>query len=212
MLTPDWEKRYRDEQKNGWIGDSRRRELDWFQFLSQADEGRGKRDEYNPREKHHEFHYIRYPIAQFGRIITPHMKRARTFIDVGCGGGDKLACVRENWPDVDVFGVEHDPAMASWASMFGTVYCEDALLVNYNRYDVIYAYWPICNLDLMNDLCHRVMKTKRKKAPFILVGCPYITNDQGTYDHKTRETVKYSASHYAWKGGTKFQQPYWARS
>jgi SAM-dependent methyltransferase len=149
---------------------------DWFQYLQSADKGANQinfdwRHENPTRPTTKEFPYISLHHERFDKMVKPHAEKARTFIDVGCGGGDKLARVKELWPHLEVYGVEHDPAMAIWASLYGdVVYCEDAFDINYHMFDIIYAYWPIQNRDLMNALIHQILREKRKNSVFLLAG------------------------------------------
>lgn len=118
-----------------------------------------------------EFHYIQWNQDSFKDFIFPLLKGAKTFIDVGCGGGDKLALVKKHKPRMKVYGVEHDPAMAAWASLFGdVVFCADAFTLDYKPFDVIYAYWPIADQKKMNQLAKHIVKTKLPRAKFVLVG------------------------------------------
>lgn len=140
---------------------------DWFSYLSAKDACSGRAD----AKKLCEFSYIRYPLDDFKVQISSIMKKAKSFIDVGCGGGDKLAIIKENWPHCIVHGVEHDPTMAIWARLYADeVFCQDAMTIDYHPYDVIYSYWPIYNHVLMNKLIDHIEATKRKEAIFLLLG------------------------------------------
>lgn len=145
---------------------------DWFSFLAAADSLSKRTHADGNREC--EFPYIQYDREEFGRIMLKVMHGASSFIDVGCGGGDKLAIIKENWPHVLVHGVEHDPAMAIWAGLCADkVFCQDALTMNYWLYDVVYAYWPIQDKTLMDKLIERILDTKHPGAKFVLVGYGY---------------------------------------
>jgi SAM-dependent methyltransferase len=143
----------------------------WFEFLSATDDAhRGSRMQEAGAER--EFYYIRLNDQHFLEMVAPHMnKGVGSFIDVGCGGGDKLALIKEHWPHVHTVGIEHDPAMAAWASTVGDkVFCGDAFRISYRPYDVIYAYYPIADPEKMTKLCEHIVRSKRPEAKFILVG------------------------------------------
>lgn len=146
-------------------------ERDWFNFLSIIDERRLDKPKDYTRE---EFHYIRYHTQSFKDLVFPVIEevKAKSFLDVGCGGGDKLALVRKRFRGhVKTYGIEHDPAMATWARLYADhVACTDALKANYGAFDVIYAYWPICDVQLMSKLVHRILDQMRPTAKFILLG------------------------------------------
>lgn len=150
----------------------------WFTYLAGRDHyrrtmGTGERSQ---------FSYIQFSQDHFKRLMLEAMVGAHSFIDVGCGGGDKLAIIKENWPHCLVHGVEHDPAMAIWASLFADrVYCQDARELDYSVYDVIYAYWPISHTPAMNQLMQQIMDTKKESAKFVLVG--YHNQDVGRTWH-----------------------------
>jgi len=166
-------------------------EPDWFfKMLVDSDE--------HCLSSRQEFPYICYDSESFLKIIKPHMKRAKTFIDVGCGGGDKLALVKQKWPKVEVFGIEHTPMTAIWAGLHGKVFCQDALKVDYSPYDVIYAYWPICNIEKMDLLCQRIRATKKCKAVFVLVGCGRITEGKTGYPVSLQSCV---SARWKWQEG-----------
>lgn len=142
-----------------------RMKLDNFFALLQEKDGMTRRNQ-------EEFYYIRYGINSFLELMWKHMeRRIKSFIDVGCGGGDKLALMKEHFPRLKVYGVEHDPAMAAWAATVGDkVWCADAFTIDYSKFDLIYAYWPISNRKLMDELIARIMKQKKPTAKFLLVG------------------------------------------
>lgn len=147
--------------------------VDWFTFLESTDVMCGRAGDNRSRE----FPYISYNRDNFKGLMLKHIKKStHSFIDVGCGGGDKLAIVKKNWPYLLVHGVEHDPAMAIWARLYADeVFCTDAMNIDYGCYDLIYAYWPISQQDGMNKLIDHILNTKRARAMFILVGyhhCP----------------------------------------
>lgn len=151
---------------------------DWYSFLSRNDENaRWTRGSNGLRS---EFHYIKYEVESFQKRVFPFLKGARTFIDVGCGGGDKLAIVKAKKPSLRVFGVEHDPAMAIWAQATTgaeQVFCRDAFSLDYGLYDVIYAYWPIADRKIMTHLVDHILRTMHKKAKFVLVGFEMSSGD-----------------------------------
>lgn len=144
---------------------------DWFSFLEASDEVCGRVLDKTGGGLSLEFPYISFHRGAFGEMMFKHLGGCKSFIDVGCGGGDKLAIVKENWPDVKVFGVEHDPAMAIWASLYAdVVFCQDALKLDYNPYDMIYAYWPIAQTEGMDKLIQHILDSKHAGAKFVLVG------------------------------------------
>jgi len=160
------------------------RPKDWFSFLAMTDDESGRAG-----KRAEEFPYIQYDQLDFLSLIKKHIKpRHKSFIDVGCGAGDKLDIVKQFRPDLHVVGVEHDPAMATWAKLVGDeVFCADAFSLSYEPYDIIYAYWPISNRDLMMKLCRHIIRTKKRSAKFLLVGfTPSVTRDK---EFLTRHTT-----------------------
>lgn len=147
--------------ESGWG----RTDCDWFDVLSDVDR---KTRETGPGIRG-EFHYIRLSHG-FEDILTSLLQSARSFIDIGCGAGDKLHWVKNNFPSIDVYGIEHDPAMAIWAGEYGSVACGDAFDISYKSFDVIYAYWPIANSAKMIELIKHVLATKAKESVFVLFG------------------------------------------
>jgi len=146
---------------------------DWFNFLSTIDENRIPIPTRQWAAKD-EFHYIRYDANHFAKIVFPIIRanKAKSFLDVGCGGGDKLAMVRKEFRGrVKTYGIEHDPGMACWARLYAdSVACTDAMKACYGAFDVIYAYWPICDRELMTKLVVRILDQMHPKATFILLG------------------------------------------
>jgi len=162
---------------------------DWYSFLSNSDDNSGRAESRSSGGIRHEFHYIQYDRVDFLKLIKKVIKpRHRSFIDVGCGAGDKLDIVKSLRPDMHVVGVEHDPAMATWARLVADeVFCQDALTLDFAPFDVIYAYWPVCNGDLMMKLCRRIIKTKRRSSKFILVG--FRASRQADNEFLARHTI-----------------------
>lgn len=158
---------YRVPKEEHWGCDPHNTCQNWFEYLASIDHV--LRD--NVKGVRNEFPYISYNAERFKRMVFPLLESAKSFIDVGCGGGDKLALVKAAHPSVRVVGVEHDPTMAIWASLYAdTVFCQDALTLDYSTYDVIYAYWPIADHALMRTLGHRILSHMKPKAKFVLVG------------------------------------------
>ena len=163
---------------SGWCGG----EPSWFSFLQGADDACG-RAENSAGSVRREFHYIRYGQDSFLRLMAKHVTpQTKSFLDIGCGGGDKLQLMRDHFPHLElVDGIEHDPAMAIWARTIEgvNVLCADALKCRkvYGSYDIIYAYWPISNDARMNRLIDMVLAHKQERAKFILVGFRLETTD-----------------------------------
>ena len=158
-----------------------------FKMLGAIDyEHRGVRYYHGPTVQDREFHYILYPWHSFERDVLPHIPRKGSFIDIGCGAGDKLALVKTHRPKLNVFGIEHDPWMVSWgqALVGDGVMLGDAFKTDYSTYDFIYAYWPIANVDEMNRLIGLVLQQKKAKAQFHLMGFNYYL------DKKYKVTTK----------------------
>lgn len=185
--------------------------IDFFRFLEEKERHSGLTHNHRKNGEWTEFPYISYSREEFARKMGRFLRKARTFIDIGCGGGDKLQLVKQEWPQVEVHGVEHNPATAAWAALAGDhIVCGDAFDIDYGRFDVIYAYWPISNLDLMSKLCMHVARTKKKKAVFILVGCGYITDSR---PNGNGAKPKYPACRLPWKGADEKSHGYnyWMR-
>lgn len=155
---------------------------DWFHFLSRVDEasGRATRARNGARD---EFHYIQWSRDAFQKIVVPLIKPRSSFVDVGCGGGDKLAVVKAAKRSVRVTGIEHDPTMAFWASMYADrIICDDALQQDYSGYDFIYAFWPIANHEMMEQLLDRIVDQMKVGASFFLVGWPKAERFKKIFD------------------------------
>lgn len=172
---------YFTRRYNGFENDS----ANWFSYLALVDDACGRTHWHEGKE--HEFHYISYHTGTFKEKMFKLMEGAKSFIDVGCGGGDKLAIVKHNWPHVKVHGVEHDPTMAIWASQYADkVFCMDAMGIDYSYYDVIYAYWPISNVDKMDALLRRIFSQAKRQAQIEIVG--YSVNKVLEEHFKKRKT------------------------
>ena len=151
---------------------------DFTDFLQKKDQasGRGK----DPKDKYSmvEFPYISFNREQFLTYLKPLMKGVKSFIDVGCGGGDKLELVKKLYPGVKVYGVEHDPCMAAWAGTYGDkVFCADAMTLDYKPYDLIYLYYPIQDRNLMDKLMKKIVETKKESTKILLLGFTYQHKD-----------------------------------
>lgn len=151
---------------------------DFHDFLARKDQasGRGK----DPKNKYRmvEFPYISFNREQFLAYLKPLMQGVKSFIDVGCGGGDKLELVKKHYHKVKVYGVEHDPCMAAWARTYGDkVFCADAMTLDYKPYDLIYLYYPIQDRNLMDKLMKKIVDTKKESTKVLLLGFTYQHKD-----------------------------------
>ncbi|MCV2867547.1 protein-L-isoaspartate O-methyltransferase [Defluviimonas sp. WL0002] len=101
------------------------------------------------------------------------------FLDVGCGGGIKVALAAQMFPVAD--GIEYDPGYAESArrtlpilrAAQSRVFEGDALrFEDYGSYDVIYLYRPMQDDDLLRQLEERILEQAR---PGAILLAPYAT-------------------------------------
>ena len=150
---------------------------DFHDFLARKDQASGRGKDPNDKSRMDEFPYISYGQVAFLNSLKPLMKGVKSFMDVGCGGGDKLELVKKHYPKVKVYGVEHDPCLAAWAGTYGNVICADAMTLDYKPYDLIYLYYPIKDINLMNKLMHKIVQTKKESTKVLLFGFKYQHKD-----------------------------------
>ena len=141
----------------------------------------GKRGKYFP--------YIQLPHVSFLKSVLPLVKRGNHFIDIGCGGGDKLAMVHLlGKPKVRLTGIEIDPITAKEAVRlcpFANIVVGDAIKHSYETYDVLYAYVPISDYKLWKKLQNRVAKTMKSGAVFVVFGASSGPDLKFKYDNQT---------------------------
>lgn len=84
-------------------------------------------------------------------IALRKFPEAKTFLDVGCGTGDKLHCAGNF--RLEPSGIELSKTLAGRAVYFGNVFQQDAMTFqSYNSFDIVYLWNPIptdCSLELM---------------------------------------------------------------
>lgn len=144
-----------------------------FSFFAGAD--RGLRSDLNNPDnpKRSEcFNYIMYGWDSFRKELTPYLKDAKSFIDVGCGAGDKVHLAKKINPNLWACGIELSKPMTVWADAMGVenVWHGDAFKLDYSNWDVIYAYWPIPDHEKMALLMYHIITTMRSGANLIIVG------------------------------------------
>jgi SAM-dependent methyltransferase len=106
---------------------------------------------------------------------------ARSFLDVGCGPGTKMALARHFY-GLEVSGIEIDPQMASQARKHGSVVTGDALSVPpgfYSGWDLIWLYRPFRDSTLERQLEERIMR--EMKPGQILAGASWETDLAGKW-------------------------------
>lgn len=134
----------------------------------------------NPGERaiHHKsekyFQYIPLTTYAFVHALVPLLKGKRSFLDVGCGMGDKLKLVKQIYPNIRVGGIEfHKPyvlkarPLAPTAEVF---HCDAFSYADYHKWNLIYAYRPISNFKLMGKLEEVIMRQMKRGATFVIFG------------------------------------------
>lgn len=118
------------------------------------------------------FPYIRYSWDSFRSAMVDHLKDAKSFIDVGCGAGDKVYLAKKINPKLWACGIELCKPLTVWADSLGieNVWHGDAFKLDYSNWDVIYAYWPIPDNAQMTMLMYHIITTMRKDATLVIVG------------------------------------------
>jgi 2-polyprenyl-3-methyl-5-hydroxy-6-metoxy-1,4-benzoquinol methylase len=124
----------------------------------------------------HEKAYRPYPYItlykeQFQQLVAPYLKPGQSFVDVGCGGGDKLWFARKVQPELaSITGIELSKGYAKIAKEicpFAAIKNVNALRHDYKHYDVIYMYHPIQDGKLQLKLEQRVAETMKRGALLI---------------------------------------------
>lgn len=136
---------------------------------------------YTHKQADKAFPYIMYHEDAFRSIMRPLLKdkSCHSFIDVGCGAGDKVQQAKRLAPKVHCWGVERDPMSVMWGEAFGVenLICADAFSLDYSNWDLIYAYWPIPDSKLMLRLVRHIQGTMRTLAKFVIVGWSHPSMD-----------------------------------
>lgn len=133
----------------------------------------------------------------------PEMK-AKSFLDVGCGPGTKMALARHFY-GLSAAGIELDPKMAADARHWGSVVTGDALSMPpgfYSSWDLIWLYRPFRDSDLEHQLEERIMR--EMKPGQILAGASWEITLAGKWitvvdDALTDPLGAYVSSRGAWK-------------
>ncbi len=120
--------------------------------------------------------YIQLYHETFIQNVIPYIPICGTFLDIGCGAGDKLALIRHLRPDVQIHGIEFDPELVKAAKElcpFARITKQDALEHPwlYNEYDVLYAYTIFKKKALWYGLIHEVMAHMKPGARFFAADC-----------------------------------------
>lgn len=148
---------------------------------------------YTPRSRSgysSNFPYIRYNVTEFARTIKPLLKPGMSVIDVGCGAGDKLLAFKDLEPTLTVTGLEYNQMLCAYArymAPFAAVVEADALDYTYHAYDLIYMYWPICDVDKQFQLQQLVMQTMKPGAVFVCKCAQMPTYARDTFSQKAYE-------------------------
>lgn len=162
-----------------------------------ADDTNASRDR---RRKDGQFHFIPFDLDQFfdqvhqARIALMTLRAgdfqqdAMKFIDAGCGVGTKVLAARTissyHHSSIDPYGIEIDPKYVKAArkllrSYFGpediaqNIIEGDAINHHYGRYDIVYFYRPLCDLQLELKLEGRILSTAKKGSIIIANGCSH---------------------------------------
>lgn len=120
------------------------------------------------------YQYIPLTPYAFLDLLVPLLKNKRSFLDVGCGMGDKLRLVSKIAPNVKVGGIEfHQPYVkkARLVAPNAEIIHMDAFnYADYHKWDVIYAYRPIMVDGLMGKLEEVIMRAMKRRATFAICG------------------------------------------
>ena len=123
--------------------------------------------------------YIPSYIDPFIRVVVKAMKEVRkespTFIDAGCGIGDKIKLA--NWLGCKAYGVEYSKFLINIATQIHRRIADDIFLgdittFDFSPYDIIYAYNPMQSREGMYAFFNNVHKTAKNGTicAFINVG------------------------------------------
>jgi len=130
------------------------------------------------------FRYISYSHLSFIRRVLPHMKNgASSFIDVGCGVGDKMVLTKfaraAGRNSIDVYGIELNPHTYNLALYFlgacsdeippENIMRSNATCINYSKYDLIYLYRPSSKREIMTSIYARILTTMHVGAIMVEV-------------------------------------------
>jgi tRNA G46 methylase TrmB len=120
------------------------------------------------------YQYIPLLTRSFLNGVCPSLHNAKSFLDVGCGMGDKLRLIAKIAPDLHIGGIEfHKPyadAAQKVAPTAAIIHMDALQYDGYRSWDVIYAYVPISNYELMQKLTDRILRKMRRGSTFILFG------------------------------------------
>ena len=135
-------------------------------ILSRRDESR---KDYYPYIPLHPMRFLN--VLKSLRLLFGHRE---SFIDVGCGIGEKVLLAHHTEMFDKCYGIEyssytHDIAKSKIEPIIGsnTIIYGDAFAHDFSTYDTIYMYCPIQNPDTMLRLLEYIYKTMREDAIII---------------------------------------------
>lgn len=121
-----------------------------------------------------------YPLPQskFHAGVSSHLRPWTSFVDVGCGPGDKLHLAKSIQPRSQITGIEFDSELAGVAKKacpWANVIQSDAVDVDYGEFDVIYTFRPIQDERQFFNLERRIARTMKPGAVFISAHATQLT-------------------------------------
>ena len=117
--------------------------------------------------------YVSFDRIHFIKLIQRFARPGDSFLDVGCGLGDKLFLARSAYDQWDsVTGVEVSEEFFSIAKFLLTdvnvkLINQDALSLDYSKYTFIYMFRPIRKQALYEQLLERIVNTCKDYTMFI---------------------------------------------
>ena len=114
-----------------------------------------------------QYPYIPYDLTSFikGLRSVPSFLKGSSFIDVGCGIGDKVFIASLLSKDMECAGIEYDTSThaiansKSFINKYHDFICGDAFKHDFSKYDRIYTYQPIGNQEVLLDLYKHIADT-----------------------------------------------------
>lgn len=145
---------------------------------------------FNKKDELH-FHFIpqsSYTIVDYFRFLNEYIKNKNNekclkFLDVGCGVGNVLLFANEifRWP-IHAFGIERDKKLCLMARQFVDSYYDSEYVFNmdafnckkYDKFDIIYYYCPIADVELQKKL-EKLIEKKMKVGAYLI---PFLKRDK----------------------------------
>lgn len=160
----------------------------------------------NQREQ---YPYIPYDLSSFvkGLRSVPSFLKGNSFIDVGCGIGDKVFIASLLSKSMQCSGIEYDTsthAIAQRKSFLERHHAfirGDAFKHDFSKYDRIYTYQPIGNQAILLDLYRHIADTMPHNGMWFEAASPVweqFIKDDGRFKVLSR---------YSWLGDTTVSSP-----